>query len=127
MTNNPNLKGMISPRELEVADMLFSNPNATQNFIADTLFISTKTVSLHINSLLKKLKVGSVSELIERYTFEDIELETHFSMEDMKRDPATYIGLIRRYQWRVKSLLKELELARVNEMSAANGLRVTNE
>jgi DNA-binding NarL/FixJ family response regulator len=47
----------LTPREVEVLGLLAEGPTDRQ--IAEHLFISRKTASVHVSNLLRKLEVGS--------------------------------------------------------------------
>ena len=51
---------MLTPREREVLDVLVTG--ATNRVIAERLFISEKTVSVHVTNLLAKLGVANRGE-----------------------------------------------------------------
>ena len=55
----------LSPREKEVLSMLCQGRNTP--FIAEELFISTRTVDVHIRNIYKKMGVHSRQELIDYY------------------------------------------------------------
>jgi DNA-binding NarL/FixJ family response regulator len=52
----------LSPREREILRLIVSG--ASNVIIADRLYLSAKTVSTHKSSVMRKLKVSSMSELI---------------------------------------------------------------
>ncbi|TQJ02247.1 ATP-binding protein [Amycolatopsis cihanbeyliensis] len=54
----------LSPRERDVANLL--TDGRTNREIAEVLFLSRRTVEQHVSSVLRKLKVGSRAELLQR-------------------------------------------------------------
>jgi DNA-binding NarL/FixJ family response regulator len=52
--------GRLTPREREVLDLLATG--ATNKTIATTLFITEKTVSVHVSNILAKLAVANRGE-----------------------------------------------------------------
>ena len=115
MTKNPDIKRLVSVRELEVASYLYDDPNANRKFIAAELLLSTKTINAHIRNILRKLNVDSIAEMLTKFTFEELELNTQIQVEDIRLHPTIYLGLIRRYQVRVAELNRQLAAIRLLE------------
>lgn len=59
-----NFKNLLSPREIEVLDLI--NTGLSNKEIANKLFISLSTVKTHINNIYKILEVKNRREVIEK-------------------------------------------------------------
>lgn len=66
-------KSILTKREKEVFDLLIMNKTTTE--IADTLFISEKTVRNHISNVMQKLGVkGRASAVVELLKLGEVSL-----------------------------------------------------